>query len=150
MELSKLHNVLWSVLAVFIGAGLFWLLFHGISVNAQDGRTVVKAQEFVVLNDNNEPVGVLASTTGPGGPGLPYLSLEGMHGEGKIFIGIFKPGNPQVRLQGENGRGGAGFSVLDRSGIFSLLGKEEELIRILPEHSKAWNQMLEGVKVTKP
>src|SRR6058998_1969631 len=129
MKPSKNYNFLRAVIAGFVGAGVFGLLFHGISVMAQDDLMVVKAHKFVVLNDNNEPVGVLASTTGPGGPGLPYLSLEGMHGEGKIFIGIFKPGNPQVRLQGENGRGGAGFSVLDRSGIFSLLGKEEEIIR---------------------
>ena len=149
MKPSKNYNFLRAVIAGFVGAGVFGLLFHGISVMAQDDRMVVKAHKFVVLNDNNEPVGVLASTTGPGGPGLPYLSLEGMHGEGKIFIGIFKPGNPQVRLQGENGRGGAGFSVLDRSGIFSLLGKEEEIIRILPEHSKAWNQILEQFKVSK-
>ena len=149
MKQIKTHSFLWAVFAGFLGAGLFVWLFLGIPVTAQDDLMVVKAHKFVVLNDNNEPVGVLASTTGPGGPGLPYLSLEGMHGEGKIFIGIFKPGNPQVRLQGENGRGGAGFSVLDRSGIFSLLGKEEEIIRILPEHSKAWNQILEQFKVSK-
>ena len=149
MKQIKTRSFLWAVFAGFLGAGLFVWLFHGIPVIAQDDRMVVKAHKFVVLNDNNEPVGVLASTTGPGGPGLPYLSLEGMHGEGKIFIGIFKPGNPQVRLQGENDRGGAGFSVLDRSGIFSLLGKEEEIIRISPEHSKAWNQMLERFKASK-
>src|SRR2546427_629915 len=104
MKQIKTRSFLWAVFAGFLGAGLFVWLFHGIPVIAQDDRMVVKAHKFVVLNDNNEPVGVLASTTGPGGPGLPYLSLEGMHGEGKIFIGIFKPGNPQVRLQGENGR----------------------------------------------
>jgi len=149
MELSKLHNVVWSVLAGFMGAGLFWLLFHGISVNAQDARTVVKAQEFVVLNDNNEPVGVLASTTGP--RGLPYMSLEGLHGEGQIFVGIFTPvGTPRVSLYGGNGGGGAGLTVSKGSGALSVVGKEDEVIHILPENSKAWNQMLERFKVTKP
>jgi hypothetical protein len=149
MKQIKTHSFLWAVFAGFLGAGLFVWLFHGIPVTAQDDRMVVKAHQFVVLNDNNEPVGVLASTTGPGGPGLPYLSLEGMHGEGKIFIGIFKPGNPQVRLQGENGRGGAGFSVFEGSAVFSLRGKEDEVIQIVPNHNKAWNQMLEQFKASK-
>src|SRR6266705_4781693 len=102
MKPIKTHSFLWAVFAGFLGAGLFVWLFLGIPVTAQDDLMVVKAQEFVVLNDNNEPVGVLASTTGP--RGLPYMSLEGLHGEGQIFVGILTPvGTPRVSLYGGNG-----------------------------------------------
>jgi len=149
MKPSKNYNFLRAVIAGFVGAGVFGLLFHGISVMAQDDRMVVKAHKFVVLNDNNEPVGVLASTTGP--RGLPYMSLEGLHGEGQIFVGIFTPvGTPRVSLYGGNGGGGAGLTVSKGSGALSVVGKEDEVIHILPENSKAWNQMLERFKVTKP
>jgi hypothetical protein len=148
MKLSTPYNFLCAVFAGFIGASLFGLLFHGLSVMAQEDRIVLKAHEFVVMNDENQPVGVLASTTGPGG--LPFMSLEGMHGEGQIFVGIFSPtGSPRIGLYGGNGGGEVGLSVFKGSGALSVVGKGDEVIRILPENSKAWSQMLERFKVSK-
>lgn len=99
MKQIKAAQLVLATLAGFVGACTAFLLFQGTPVGAQE-KIVVKAHEFLLLNQKNEPVGRLATSTSDG---LPFMVFGGSEREGvsknvAIFIGFYAR-VPQVRVQ---------------------------------------------------
>lgn len=147
---SRAAELFFSALSGLAGASVFLLLFHGVPVNGQD-KTIVKAHEFLLLNDKSEIVGRLASHSGSG---LPFLVLEGIEREGKnfkdgaVFIG-FHESIPQIRLHGGDRKGGVIISVYEEAGQVSILGRgAKKIMHLDPSQADTWNELIKGDRKT--
>jgi hypothetical protein len=147
---SRAAELLFSALSGFAGATVFLLLFYGVPVNGQD-KTIVKAREFLLLNDKNEIVGRLASHSEGG---LPFLVLEGNEREGKnfkdgaVFIG-FHEKIPQIRLHGGERTGGVVLSAYEEAGYVSIAGRgAKKIMRLDPSQADTWNALTKGDRKT--
>jgi hypothetical protein len=141
---SRAVELCFSALSGFVGASVFLLFFYGVPVSGQE-KTIVKAHEFLLLNDENQIVGRLASHNRGG---LPFLSLEGIEREGNnfkdgaVFIG-FHDGIPQIRLHGGNRVGGVVLSVFEESGHVSIAATgTRKIMHLDPSQADTWNELI--------
>jgi hypothetical protein len=147
MSRSRTRELLVSVLAGFVGAGIFALVFHDVPVQSSD-RTVVSAHAFQLLSDKNQIVGLWGSHTNSQ---LPFMSLEApftsgeqAKSDGAILIG-FHAGVPMIRVHGADRKGGVVLSTAENSGHLSIVGSgAQKILHLDSDHADTWNALLKS------